>query len=46
MLRDITIDRMEGLDLPAKHAAGVGSLVGSDSAMFFSKCCSCGEESI
>jgi hypothetical protein len=32
--------------VPAKQAAGVGSEVGSDSAMFLSKCRSCGEESI
>jgi hypothetical protein len=33
-------------NLPAKQAEGVGSEVGSDSAIFFSTCWSCGEESI
>jgi hypothetical protein len=32
--------------LPAKHAEGVGSEVGSESAILFSTCCSCGEESM
>jgi hypothetical protein len=44
---DINVDRNRWqLDLPAKQAEGVGSDVGSDSAIFFSTCWSCGEESI
>jgi len=37
---------VQQLHLPAKQAEGVGRAVGSDSAIFFSTCWSCGEESI